>query len=107
MEYKEISLPAAKSIALVAHDNRKKDLLAWCQKHRADLSRHTLFATGTTGTLIEKETGLVLGAHLLSWDAAETINMFVMAMCGKLDCETLKGMIFTYPSWASDIKAMV
>ena len=58
-------------------------------------------------TLIDKETGLVLGAHLLSWDAAETINMFVMAMCGKLDCETLKGMIFTYPSWASDIKAMV
>ncbi len=58
-------------------------------------------------TLIDKKTGFVLGAHLLSNDAAETINMFVMAMCGKLDAKTLKGMVFTYPTWASDIKAMV
>lgn len=58
-------------------------------------------------TLVDKETGIILGAHLLSWDAAETINMFVMAMCGKLDVNTLKGMVFTYPSWASDIKSMI
>lgn len=58
MEYKEISLPAAKSIALVAHDNKKQDLLTWCKKHRSDLQQHTLFATGTTGALIEKETAL-------------------------------------------------
>ncbi|MDX1762244.1 MAG: NAD(P)/FAD-dependent oxidoreductase, partial [Christiangramia sp.] len=54
-------------------------------------------------TLVDKETGLILGAHLIGPDAAEMINMFVMAMCGKLDCRTLKGMIFSYPSWASDI----
>jgi len=58
-------------------------------------------------TLVDNETGLVLGAHLIGPDAGEMINMFVMAMCGKLTCETLKGMIFSYPSWASDIKAMV
>ena len=58
-------------------------------------------------TLVDKETGLVLGAHLVSNEASETINMFVMAMCGKLDCGTLKGMIFTYPSWSSDIKSMI
>jgi len=58
-------------------------------------------------TLVDKKTGLVLGAHLIGPDAGEMINMFVMAMCGKLDCETLKGMIFTYPSWGSDIKAMI
>ena len=58
-------------------------------------------------TLVDKKTGLVLGAHLLSAEAGEMINMFVMAMCGKLDCATLKGMIFSYPSWASDIKSMV
>ena len=58
-------------------------------------------------TLVDKKTGLVLGAHMLSADASEMINMFVMAMCGKLTCETLKGMIFTYPSWAGDIKSMV
>ena len=58
-------------------------------------------------TLVDKKTGLVLGAHLVSAEAGEMINMFVMAMCGRLDCETLKGMIFSYPSWAGDIKSMV
>ncbi len=58
MEFKEIGLPAAKAIALVAHDNKKKDLLNWCKKHSSDLLHHTLFATGTTGALIERETGL-------------------------------------------------
>jgi glutathione reductase (NADPH) len=58
-------------------------------------------------TLVDKETGLILGAHLIGPEAGEMINMFVMAMCGKLDYRTLKGMIFSYPSWASDIKSMV
>lgn len=58
MEYKQKNLPASKSIALVAHDNRKADLLAWCQKHRELLARHKLFGTGTTGTLVERETSL-------------------------------------------------
>lgn len=58
-------------------------------------------------TIVDKKSGLVLGAHLVSSEASEMINMFVMAMCGKLDCETLKGMIFSYPSWAGDIKSML
>ncbi|TDN95182.1 glutathione reductase (NADPH) [Salegentibacter sp. 24] len=58
-------------------------------------------------TLVDTKTGLVIGAHLVGPEAAEIINMFVMAMCGELDCGTLKKMIFTYPSWASDIKGMV
>ncbi len=58
-------------------------------------------------TLVDKKTGLILGAHLVSAEASEMINMFVMAMCGKLDCETLKKMIFSYPSWAGDIKSML
>lgn len=58
-------------------------------------------------TIVDKKTGYVLGAHLVGDEAAEVINMFVMAMCGKLNCATLKGMIFSYPSWGSDIKGMV
>ncbi len=58
-------------------------------------------------TIVDKKSGLVLGAHLVSAEASEIINMFVMAMCGKLDCQTLKKMIFTYPSWAGDIKSMI
>ncbi|MFZ0489928.1 MAG: FAD-dependent oxidoreductase, partial [Salegentibacter sp.] len=58
-------------------------------------------------TIIEKESGQILGAHLLGSEAAETINLFAMAMAGKLNCEEVKKMIFTYPTWSSDIKSML
>jgi methylglyoxal synthase len=45
-------------IALVAHDNKKRDLLDWARFNRPTLAEHTLFATGTTGRLIEDELGL-------------------------------------------------
>lgn len=47
-----------KRIALVAHDNMKRDLLEWAEFNRGSLSGHELFATGTTGALLEKELGL-------------------------------------------------
>lgn len=43
-----------KRIALVAHDNRKKDLLEWISWNRETLSVHELFCTGTTGRLVEQ-----------------------------------------------------
>jgi methylglyoxal synthase len=58
MQYKNITLPANKSIALVAHDNKKPDIIRWCEKHHADLASHKLYATGTTGTVISAATGL-------------------------------------------------
>ena len=45
-------------IALVAHDNKKLDLLNWADFNRLTLSRHVLYATGTTGTMLEHELGL-------------------------------------------------
>jgi methylglyoxal synthase len=44
-----------KRIALVAHDNKKVDLLEWARYNRDLLASHELLATGTTGTLLEKE----------------------------------------------------
>jgi methylglyoxal synthase len=41
------------NIALVAHDGRKKELIEWVTYNVEKLSKHTLYATGTTGKLIE------------------------------------------------------
>lgn len=49
---------ASHRIALVAHDNKKSELLRWADFNRGTLSNHTLFATGTTGTMLEYELGL-------------------------------------------------
>lgn len=43
-----------KKIALVAHDNRKKDLVEWVEWNYQTLLRHSLICTGTTGLMIEK-----------------------------------------------------
>ncbi len=58
MQYTTVTSPQKKSISLVAHDNMKDDLLAWCQHFETKLSQHKLYATGTTGTLLERETNL-------------------------------------------------
>ncbi|OOF80511.1 methylglyoxal synthase [Rodentibacter caecimuris] len=49
-----------KHIALVAHDNCKQNLIQWVEKHNIALSSHRLYATGTTGHLLARETGLTI-----------------------------------------------
>lgn len=46
-------MSARKRIALVAHDNRKTDLIDWAYYNRTALAKHQLFATGTTGKMLE------------------------------------------------------
>lgn len=47
-----------KTVALVAHDNKKKDIVEWCDFNKGTLSKHCLYATGTTGQQIIDQTGL-------------------------------------------------
>ncbi|MBF6605890.1 MAG: methylglyoxal synthase [Candidatus Limnocylindrales bacterium] len=46
------------TIGLVAHDNKKTDIIEWAKYNRLTLVRHDLVATGTTGTLLEDELGI-------------------------------------------------
>jgi len=53
--YKKFPMKEKKKIALVAHDNKKQDLIEWARYNRDVLAQHDLFGTGTTGKLLEKE----------------------------------------------------
>jgi methylglyoxal synthase len=60
MAYKQIIMEHDKKIALVAHDNKKRDLFEWAKFNRTLLAHHELYATGTTGATLERELGLAV-----------------------------------------------
>ena len=64
MKTTSIRMGRRKRIALIAHDNRKAELLEWARFNRGTLSRHELFATGTTGGLLATELGLSITRFL-------------------------------------------
>ncbi len=49
-----------KKIVLVAHDEKKQDLLEWARFNKELLKQHELYATGTTGKLLEQELGVAI-----------------------------------------------
>lgn len=55
MTTKTIEMGVTKKIALVAHDNKKHDMLEWATFNRDLLAHHKIFATGTTGAVLERE----------------------------------------------------
>jgi methylglyoxal synthase len=57
-------MPLRKRIALIAHDNRKPDLVEWARFNRGTLARHELYATGTTGALVAQELDLNVNRFL-------------------------------------------
>lgn len=54
----EPAVPRRRRIALIAHDNKKREMLEWACFNRDLLAEHDLFATGTTGRLISDELGV-------------------------------------------------
>jgi methylglyoxal synthase len=55
MKFKSLPMSSQKNIALVAHDNKKQDLFEWVAYNRDLLAEHNLYATGTTGQLLEQQ----------------------------------------------------
>ena len=58
-------------------------------------------------TLVEEETGRILGAHLVGPHVDETINIFGLAIRHRLTADDLKSTMFAYPTGASDIGYML
>ena len=77
-------MEARKRVALIAHDNKKQDLLEWARTHRAALEAHDLYATGTTGGLLEDGIGLPI-TRLLSGPFGGDQQIGAMIAEGRLD----------------------
>ena len=54
----EFVMAAQKNIALIAHDNKKQELIDWCLKNKEILEHHFLCGTGTTAKMVAERTGL-------------------------------------------------
>lgn len=53
-----LTIGKQKNIALIAHDNKKPDLIQWCEENKEILKNHFLCGTGTTARMITDKTGL-------------------------------------------------
>ncbi len=80
---------------------RYDDTTGWYSSRRVALA-HSGFKT-----LVEKDTGRILGAHLFGQHAEEVINIFGLAIRKGLTADDLKDMIYAYPTSSSDIGYML
>lgn len=71
-------------IALIAHDKKKSDMINLAIKYKDTLALHTLYATGTTGTLVMGETGLAIN-RMKSGPLGGDQQIGSMVAEGKLD----------------------
>lgn len=78
------TMPAHKHIALVAHDHYKPELLRWVQENKEKLQGHFLYATGTTGSMLSKETGLAIKS-MISGPMGGDQQIGALISEGKLD----------------------
>ena len=58
MDFLTMTIEKQKNIALIAHDNKKRDLIDWCEENKEILKNHFLCGTGTTARMITEATGL-------------------------------------------------
>jgi glutathione reductase (NADPH) len=70
-------------------------------------SRRVVESTAAFKVLVEEESNLILGAHLLGPAAEETINLFTLAIRSGVTAEKLKHILFAYPTHASDVAYML
>jgi len=84
MTYKKVLMTARKRIALVAHDGQKQNLVEWAKFNRNTLAVHEVWATGTTGAMMEKVLGFPV-SKLQSGPLGGDQQIGAMIVEGKID----------------------
>ncbi|MGC6387543.1 methylglyoxal synthase [Ewingella sp. S1.OA.A_B6] len=84
MEFTTRTIARKKHIALVAHDHCKNMLMKWVDINIAELALHTLYATGTTGNLVQRNTGIEVKS-MLSGPMGGDQQVGAMIAEGKID----------------------
>ncbi|HMM20402.1 MAG TPA: methylglyoxal synthase [Selenomonadales bacterium] len=72
------------TIALIAHDRKKQEILAFVREYRDLLAPHTLVGTATTGTLISEKTGLEVRRYL-SGPLGGDLQIGALIACQEID----------------------
>lgn len=106
MSYNIIKMSKRKKIALVAHDNKKVEMIEWAKFNRNLLAQHKIFATGTTGRLLEEVLDIKV-KKLQSGPLGGDQQIGAMIVSGEID-----SMIFFWDplepmSHDTDIKALL
>jgi methylglyoxal synthase len=99
-------LQEVKRIALVAHDNKKNDLVEWAVYNRRVLKNHELVATGTTGRLLEEKLDIPV-IKLFSGPLGGDQQMGALIAEGKLDIIIFFWDPLEAQAHDSDVKALI
>lgn len=95
-----------KTIALVAHDNKKADLIDWARTNSELLAGHRLVSTGTTGKMLEEETGTKV-ERVLSGPLGGDQQIGAMIAEGKIDIIIFFWDPMSAQPHDSDVKALL
>lgn len=106
LQYQDTLMPKRKKIALVAHDHKKEELLAWAKRHKDALARHDLMATGNTGALLEKEAKLKVDRKL-SGPLGGDLEIGALIAQGDMDCLIFFWDPLTAQPHDPDVKALI
>lgn len=100
------ALGASKVIALIAHDHKKNELVEWAIRNKALLAPHTLYATGTTGRLIEEALGQPV-IKMLSGPLGGDQEIGAFIATGKIDVMVFFSDPMEMQPHDSDVRALM